>query len=442
MRRTVKRWAVYALLGYGLFALAIYYYLYGLASGGLPEIYKGTSADPSVFLSGAEQALAQKYSTIKNFLFFISVPFEWLVYLFILVFGLSRKFEEWSKGTVRFSFGQTAIYLFYLSFLTFLLAFPLQYISYHYSRVYKISAQTFPQWMKNELIDFWVSYVIMTVLVFVLYALMKRFKKKWWLAAWTLFVPFTIFMMYVQPVVIDPLYNDFYPLKDKKLEAKILTLADQANIPADHVYEVNKSQETNSLNAYVTGIGENARIVLWDTTLNKLDDDEVLFVMAHEMAHYVKKHIYIGIGSYLVLAFFGFWLAAKWMEKLVRKHGEELQIQELSQLRSLPLLLLVLSMMMFASSPFSNAISRFEEKQADAYAIEMTQNKEAAISAFQKLAREGLSEVKPPWLVKIFRYSHPAMAERIYTIETYPLPDKQGKKMEENRGVSAQKSRN
>ncbi|HEY9577727.1 MAG TPA: M48 family metallopeptidase [Pseudobacillus sp.] len=436
----MKKWALFALFGYGLFALAIYYYLYGMASGGIPEIYKGTSADPSVFLSEAEQALGKEYSTVKNFLFFLGVPFEWLVYFFILVFGVSRKFEEWSKQTTRFSFGQTAIYLFYLSLLTFLLAFPLQYISYHFSRAYKISAQTFPQWMKNELIDFWISYVLMFILVFVLYALMKKFKKKWWLAAWALFVPFTVFMMYVQPVLIDPLYNDFYPLKNKQLEIKILDLADKAEIPTDHVYEVNKSKETNALNAYVTGIGGNARIVLWDTTLKKLNEEEVLFVMAHEMAHYVKKHIYIGIGSYLTLAFFGFWLAARWMEKMVNKHGEKLKIKELSQLRTLPLFLLVISMMTFASSPFSNAISRFEERQADAYAIEMTQNKEAAISAFQKLAREGLSEVKPPGLVKIFRYGHPAMAERIYMIETYPLLDKEGEKKEEMSGASAQKS--
>ena len=76
--------------------------------------------------------------------------------------------------------------------------------------------------------------------------------------------------MFIQPVLIDPFYNDFYPLKNKQLEAKILSVADQANIPAEHVYEVNKSEETNALNAYVTGIGSNSRIVLWDTTLNRL----------------------------------------------------------------------------------------------------------------------------------------------------------------------------
>ncbi len=74
-----------------------------------------------------------------------------------------------------------------------------------------------------------------------------------------------------------------------------------ANIPAEHVYEVDMSTKTNSLNAYVNGIGSNSRIVLWDTTLERLSDEEILFIMAHEMGHYVEKHIYIGIAGYILL---------------------------------------------------------------------------------------------------------------------------------------------
>ncbi|WP_203364160.1 M48 family metallopeptidase [Bacillus sp. REN10] len=417
------KWAAIVIVGYLLFSACMYYYLFVMPTGELPDIYKGTSADPATFLSEKERSLSGEFSKIKNFLFFLSTPLEWLIYFLVVLFGLSHRLEKWAQETVRITFWQTSIYLFYLSVFTFVLTFPLQYISFHLSKVYNISTQTFSQWMKDELIDFWIGYGLMMILIFVMYELMKRFKKRWWLAAWTLFVPFTIFLMYVQPVFIDPLYNDFYPLKDKQLEAKILSLADQANIPANHVYEVNMSEKTNALNAYVTGIGSNARIVLWDTTLNKLDEEEILFVMAHEMAHYVKKHIYIGIASYLVLAFIGFWLIAKIMESFINRKGEELSITNIAQLRTLPLILMMVSMLSFVVSPFSNILSRWEEKQSDAYAIEMTGNKAAAITAFQKLAKEGLSEVKPPLLVKIFRYSHPSMAERIYTIETYPLEE-------------------
>ena len=131
--------------------------------------------------------------------------------------------------------------------------------------------------------------------------------------------------MFIQPIVIDPLYNDFYPLKDKQLEAEILELASKANIPAEHVFEVNMAEKTNSLNAYVTGIGSNARIVLWDTTLNKLSDQQILFIMAHEMAHYVEKHIYFGIATYLIFSLVGLYFTAKIMNLVVNsfRHGAE-----------------------------------------------------------------------------------------------------------------------
>ncbi|MBM7647588.1 Zn-dependent protease with chaperone function [Bacillus ectoiniformans] len=420
-----KKWTFIAIVSYLLFGAFIYYYLFIFSSGSLPDLYKGTSADPETFLNANEQVLSGEYSRIRNLLFFLGAPFEWLVYFLILILGISRAFEKWSAQAVKYSFFQSAVYLFYLSLLTFVLAFPMQYISYHFSRKYQISSQTFSHWMKDEIIDFWISYAIMAFLIYGLYWLMKKFQKRWWLAAWAVFVPFTIFMMYIQPVFIDPLYNDFYPLKNKELETKILDLANEANIPANHVYEVNMSESTNALNAYVTGIGDHARIVLWDTTLNKLNDEEILFVMAHEMAHYVEKHIYFGIGSYLISAFIGFWLVAKLMNKFIGKYGETLKMNKVSQLRTLPLFLMLISMLAFASSPLSNMISRYEEMRADAYAIEMTADKKAAVQAFQKLAKEGLSEVHPPILVKVFRYGHPAMAERIHRMETYPITKKQ-----------------
>jgi Zn-dependent protease with chaperone function len=417
----LKKWSLWAIAAYLLFGLCIYYYLFVFANDNVPDIYKGTSADPATFLNARELLLTEKYSKIRDLLFFLFTPYEWLLYFFILIFGISTFFEKWANQTSRFQFVRNAVYLFWLSLLTFVLMFPTQYLAYHFSRTYHISAQTFGEWMKDKVIDFWVNYLIMFVVVTILYALMKRFPKKWWLASWVLFVPFTIFLMYIQPVWIDPLYNDFYPMKDKQLEAKILSLADKAHIPANHVYEVDMSKKTHALNAYVTGVGSHSRIVLWDTTLKKMNDNEILFIMAHEMCHYVEKHIYFGIAGYLIFALIGFWITAKWMTRVIDRYGEKLQIQSISQLRTLPLFLLIISILVFASSPVSNLISRYEETRADRYAIEMTQNKEAAIESFQELTRSGLSQVNPPLLVKIFRYTHPTMLERINMVETYPI---------------------
>ncbi|MBS4171985.1 M48 family metallopeptidase [Bacillus sp. FJAT-49736] len=415
----LRKWAFRAVIAYLLFGLAIYMYLFYIANSAIPDGLKGTSADPSTFLNGRELMLSQEYSKIKNLLFFISTPYEWLFYFLVLIFGVSRGFERWAKNTSRFHIIQSAVYLFWLSLLSFIATFPLSYISYQFSKIYHISTQTFSSWMKDEVIDFWVNIAIMFIIVTVLYALMRKFKKRWWLPAWLLSVPFTIFLMFIQPVVIDPLYNDFYPLKDKALETKILALADKAQIPAQHVYEVNMSEKTSALNAYVAGIGSNARIVLWDTTLNKLNDKEILFIMAHEMGHYVEKHIYFGIAGYLLLSLVGLWLTSILMNKIVSRKGEQLKINSVSSLSSLPLFLLIVSILLFAVSPLTNWASRYEEMRADRYGIEMTHNQKAAVQAFQDLTKSGLSEVNPPLIVKIFRYDHPTMLERIQMIENF-----------------------
>jgi STE24 endopeptidase len=415
----VRKMGVYAVIAYTLYGLFYYWYLFYFANTSLPFEFQGSQADPTTFLNGRELMLSEEYSKTRNLLFFLSTPLEWLFYFLILIFGLSKAFKKWADETSKNQFLQRAIYLIWLSLFAFAATFPLSYISFSLSKTYNISTQSFASWMKDELIDFWINYGMMLVIVSVLYWLIKKSQKRWWFYAWLLTIPFTLFLMFLQPVIIDPLYNDFYPLKNKELETEILSLAKKANIPADHVYEVNMAEKTNALNAYVTGIGSNSRIVLWDTTLNRLNNDQILFIMAHEMAHYVEKHLYIGIAGYILLSLLGLYLTHRIMGWAMARWGRELKVQGIADIRSFPLLLMILSMFMFAASPFSNMVSRYQENRADQYAIEMMNNPEAAITAFQELTRSGLSQVNPPLLVKIFRYGHPTMLERIARIEQY-----------------------
>ncbi|MEH7375357.1 MULTISPECIES: M48 family metallopeptidase [Bacillaceae] len=416
-----RKMGVYAVMGYILYGLFFYWYLFHFADTNLPFEFEGSKADPTTFLNGRELMLSEEYSKIRNLLFFLSTPFEWLLYFLILLFGFSKAFKRWAENSSKYKLLQTAIYLIWLSVFAYLATFPLSYISFSLSKTYHISTQTFASWMKDELIDFWLNYGTWLIIVPVLYWLMKKSQKRWWLYGWLLSIPFTLFMMFLQPVVIDPLYNDFYPLTNKELETKILALADKADIPAQNVFEVNKSEETNALNAYVTGIGSNARIVLWDTTLNKLTDDQILFIMAHEMCHYVEKHIYFGIAGYLLISLLGLYLTYRIMNWATRRWGKELNISDVRDIRSLPLFFMILSMLLFAASPLTNFTSRYQETRADKYAIEMTKNPEAAITSFQELTRSGLSQVNPPLLVKIFRYTHPSMLDRISMLEDYEV---------------------
>lgn len=407
------------MLGFAIYGALMWYYLFHGADSALPVDLKGSAADPAMFMTDREQELSTDFSRIKDFLYFISVPLEWLIYLFVLGFGLSKWFRKAAGGLTKFSIVHTAVYVLLLSFASWVLTFPLRYYSFTVSKSYNISVQSFHSWMRDGLVDFWISWALTTLMVGVMYWLIKKYEKRWWLFAWLLSIPFTVFLYFIQPVVIDPLYNKFYPLQDEVLKEKILNIADKADIPAENVYEVNMSEKTNALNAYVNGIGSNLRIVLWDTTLNKLSDNQVLFVMAHEIGHYVMNHLYWNLISSIVLSFLGLWLGNIIYRKWIEKYGKTWGVKGVGDLAALPALLLIFSLLSFAVSPVENAVSRKAERDADQYAIQMTKNPEAAVGAFQQLATVSLSEVNPPKIVKWFLYGHPTMLERIHFLDSY-----------------------
>ncbi len=305
---------------------------------------------------------------------------------------------------------------FYLSLLTTVLALPMQWISRKVSVDYGISTQSTQSWIKDHVIGFWESYATMLIVVTVLLWLIRKFPKRWWLAGWALSVPFTIFLTFIQPVVIDPLYNDFSTLKNKELEMKILAMADKADIPAKHVYEVNMSEKTNALNAYVTGIGLNSRIVMWDTTLKQLKDKEILFIMAHEMGHYVMKHIYWGVASYVLLSFIGMYLISRIINMCIRKWGDTLQIPKAACFSILPLFFLISSVLSFVSQPATNYVSRIEERAADQYALDMTKDGKSGVKTFSIFIKNEFKPSKSSCVSEVFLiHTSTNFFERIHT---------------------------
>ncbi len=410
----MKKWLGIFVGLFIIYAAVVYGYIFVWSDTSIPSALAGSAVDPQTFMSAEQIAQSDHFSKIKNFMFFVVTPLEWLFYFGVLAFGVSKALEIWSKKKRR---GLKVIsYVLALSLITFVFFLPIKFYSYRLAVSYGLSSQSLISWAKDNLISFSIDYLITAVTVVLLFWLIRRFGGKWWLYGWFISVPFTIFMMFLQPVVIDPLYNDFYPLKDKELEQKILNIAHQANIPADHVFEVNMSAKTNTLNAYVTGIGSNSRIVLWDTTLEQLTDEEILFVMAHEMGHYVKKDVYQSMGMYLAASFIGLWLINIFLSRYLKRRGNVLQVQSMQDFSVLPVILLMISILSFVFSPIDNTYSRMQESRADQYAIEMTNDPKAGVSSFQKLSSYGLTQVNPPFLVKLFRYTHPTMLERLDTL--------------------------
>lgn len=411
------KWGLQAILLFSVYAFALYVYLFHYDSSGVPAALQGTAADPSTFMTEREIVLSENYSTIRNFLFLLTKPLEWFIYFFMLLIGLSKVFERWSSRPSKWAIIQIPIYVLFLSLFMFLLMLPIRYFSYIVSVNYGISIQSVPQWLTGVALDFCIDLIPTLLMVGILYFFIRVARERWWIYVWLVTIPVTLFFAYIQPVIIEPLFNDFSAIENKELEQKILALADEADIPADRVYEVKMADQTNAMNAYVSGIGKNTQIVLWDTTLANLSEEEILFVMAHEMGHYAHKDIYKDLTIDFVISFFVYWFIAKLMKNIIQKNGQVLNIKRIEAIHSLPLYLLISSILFFAISPLYTAISRHQEIKADNYAIELVEEEGAGISTFQALAKSNLNEANPPIIVKWFRYSHPPLVDRINNLE-------------------------
>ena len=411
------KWGLQAILLFGVYAFALYVYLFHYESSGVPAALQGTVADPNTFMTEREIILSENYSTIRNFIFLLTKPLEWFIYFFVLLMGLSKVFERWSSRPFKWAIIRVPIYVLFLSLFMFLLMLPIRYFSYIVSVNYGISIQSVPQWLTSLTLDFCMDLIPTLLMVGILYFFVRVARERWWIYVWLVTIPVTLFFAYIQPVIIEPLFNDFSSIENKELEQKILALAEEADIPADRVYEVKMADQTNAMNAYVSGIGKNTQIVLWDTTLANLSEAEILFVMAHEMGHYAHKDIYKDLTIDFVISFFVYWFIAKLMKNIIHKNGQVLNIKRIESIHSLPLYLLISSVLFFAISPLYTAISRHQEIKADNYAVELVEEEGAGISTFQALAKSNLNEANPPLIVKWFRYSHPPLVDRINNLE-------------------------
>jgi Zn-dependent protease with chaperone function len=226
-------------------------------------------------------------------------------------------------------------------------------------------------------------------------------------------VPFIVVANLVAPIWIAPLFNKFEPMQDKALEQKILSLAGRAGIEGSRVYQVNKSVDTKTLNAYVAGLFGTKRIVLWDTTLNRMTDRELLFVMGHEMGHYVLHHVWQAIAFSILILTASLYVAYRAADAVIARYGGRWGFTSLADVASLPLLLLLMSAFGLVVMPLQLAFTRHMEHESDRFGLEITQTNHSAGTAFVKLQQDALANPRPGLLYKIFRESHPPLGERI-----------------------------
>lgn len=411
--RPIRRYWIW----FAVYAVVMGIYLWLTRLNTVPAAYRGTAADPAVFMTPGEIRTSEVYSAERNWLFFVLSPWEWGIYVILLFGGGARWLQARLEGGGWTRFLRFPLYVILLQAITFAACLPLRFIGYRLSLANGISTQTLPGWLQDKLVEFAVGAIPVALGMAAALWFIRR-GGRWWLKLWLLSIPLIAFMMVIQPIFIDPLYNHYSRLSDPELEAKILQLADKAGVPADRVYEVDMSTKSNAYNAYVNGVGPTLRIVLWDT-LHRLDESEILFIVGHEMGHYVLHHLEwsaVGaVGSSLVLLILGSLL----LKAMLRRWGGAWGVRSLSDTAAVPVILLLLSVLSFASLPFSNLVSRQAERAADHYGMELAGSSEGIVSMNQKLAQSTFDDVYPPLLVRWFRSTHPSDMERIHDAEVF-----------------------
>jgi Zn-dependent protease with chaperone function len=357
---------------------------------------------------------ALSYYRSGNVLWIVDNVWGLLVPAAFLFTGFSAALGRWSTRVGRKWFFVIAVYFVAFSAITFLVDLPLGYYeSFAREHAYGLSNQTLSKWISDQIIGLVVGIVGGVAFLWVPYLLLKRSPQRWWLYTGLAAIPFIVITVLVQPIWIDPLFNKFGPMKDKTLEADILRLAERAGIEGSRVFEVAKSEDTKAVNAYVTGFGTTKRIVLWDTILAKLNREQLLVVMGHEMGHYVLGHVWkqiLILSGLIIAALYAAHRASMW---LLRRYGSRLGFDHLSDIASLPLILALFGIASLVVTPVALAASRHFEHEADRFGLEITRDNHAAATAFVVLQQENLGVPRPGLIYVWWRESHPPLGERI-----------------------------
>jgi Zn-dependent protease with chaperone function len=305
--------------------------------------------------------------------------------------------------------------------LSAVIALPLELIGHAAALRFRLSIEPWSgwwlDWFKGEVL----TLLVGTAVVSLLFVLLRRSPRRWWLWFWVIVQPCIVLGVYLAPVVVDPLFNHFTPLaqQDPALVSRLEQVARMGglDIPPQRMFVEDASRRSTGMNAYVTGIGDSKRIVVWDTTVKQLPTDEILAIYAHEQGHYVLHHIPKGIAFSAALTLMLFALIGWLYPWLVGRYGDAWHIGEPWDWAGLPLVLLLSLALNFLSAPVSNAFSRSEEHAADVYgehllAKVLPDASQVEVQDFNRLGRVWLDDPAPNHFVVWWTYSHPPTADR------------------------------
>jgi STE24 endopeptidase len=343
-----------------------------------------------------------------------------LVLLAVLNFRWAAGLGVWAASVTHKPWLQGLCFAPAILLLLSLLHLPLAVLGHHISLNYGQSVQGWGSWFIDRSKAVMLNLLSGTVVLAVLFALIRK-SARWWLWLWLVSLPMQLLVVFVLPLVIDPLFNHFEPLAQtqpalvQQLERVVARTG--VSIPPSRMFLMKASEKYTSSNAYVTGFGSSRRVVVWDNTIKSSPPDETLMVFGHELGHYVLHHIERGLAMGAAISLFFLWVGSHLARFLVRRYGARWHIVSLEDWAATAVLLLVLAILSFVAEPIGNSISRRLEHQADVFGSEVVHGivadpQKVDAESFQQLGEQSLEYPYPSPLVVFWTYTHPPIAER------------------------------
>jgi STE24 endopeptidase len=336
-----------------------------------------------------------------------------VVALLLLSLRWSARMRDLAERVTRFKPVHTFVYWMQYLVLTTMLVFPLTvYEEYFREHKYGLATQTLGPWMGDQLKNLGVNLVLGSLLAMLLFGVVRRLQRTWWIWGAVVTTLFLIFAALIAPVYIIPIFNKVTRLDDPKIVDPILGMARANGIPAKNVYEIDASRQTTRMSANVSGFANTMRITLNDNLLRRGSPEEIQAVMGHEMGHYVLNHIYKGIMFSLILTVLAF-ACMRWaLEWTLRRWGEKWQIRGVGDTAVLPLVVLLVSVFGFVTTPLMNTFTRTQEYEADMYGLNASRQPDGFAQAAIHLGE--YRKMSPGPIEEWFFFDHPSGRNRIY----------------------------
>ncbi len=363
----------------------------------------------------ADSAESRRYNRIKRWMGVSDFALGLGLLIVLLATGWTGTLRDlaYRGASQNYTFA-VFLYVLMLMLISKAIGLPLDYYGFRLEHRFHLSNQRLRSWLWDECKGMLVGLLLATIVVELIYSLLRHDPQHWWLIAWAVFLGLVVLLAQLAPVVLFPIFYKFEPLENEELKRRLIVLSERAGTRVRGVYRWHLSEKSKKANAALTGLGATRRIILADTLLDNYSDDEIEAVLAHELGHHVHKHILKSILVQAGITFVGFWLANEVLRYAVEQRH---MFETLSDFANFPLLILVSTVLSFLLMPALNAYSRFNERQADRYCFESVASVEPFISSMNKLAEQNLAEKEPARWIEWFFHSHPAIAKRVAAAE-------------------------